>query len=1242
MFPPVAGQVRFPDLEQRIGQLWKERQVYEQTLKQRAGAPRFVFFEGPPTANGLPHPGHCLTRAIKDLYPRYKTMRGFLCERKAGWDTHGLPVEVEVCKELGIHSKEEIEAFGIEPFIHKCQASVWRYMRQWELLTERLGFWVDLNQAYVTYHQSYIESVWWSLKQLFDRGLLYQGHKIVWWWAQGGTALSSGEVGQGYREVADPSVYVKFPIVMDERAKALGIPEGTSLLVWTTTPWTLPSNQFAAVNPELEYSVVTTANEGQAETLMLASNLIDIVSSKSKKTLIGTKTLAGNALVGLRYLPPFRSCFYDVPLPPGASQAGQVTATLGDFKFINTHKSEATAFDRFGNPVRRKQTIDPSEGFQSDYFGWRVLQADFVTTDSGTGLVHIAPAYGEDDYQLWDHERLTAFDPGNFGLLNAVAPNGTFTNEGPDYCHGRWVKDCDKDIIRDLKERGLLFHREECLHDYPFCWRAENDPLIQYPRRSWFIRTSQFKEQMLANNAKINWLPEHIRDGRFGNFLATNVDWALSRERYWGTPLPIWVCDQTGQMEAVGGYAELLAKPGIGGTEVWDQAKAANPELVEDLKIHKPYIDAVTYDSPFAPGAKMRRVTEVIDCWYDSGAMPFAQWGFPHQGQKSFQQQFPADFISEALDQTRGWFYSQLAISTLLFGSESQPAQETTELTQAQHEAIMQRMIDAQKKADAAAKNVTDPTKPQTSISIPQIPYPHPFKNCIVLGLMLGEDGQKMSKSKRNYREPNEIFDKFGADALRWYFFASQPPWTTIRYSEQAIKDSIPEFLLRLWNVYSFFVIYANIDGFDPAKLLLGDVDQLEPLILHTAKTYRPTAQRSELDRWVLSELQRTATGVVQRMDAYDNYGACELITTFVDALSNWYVRRSRDRFWSGDKQSPEKLDAYWTLYECLLTTAKLIAPFTPFLAEELWQNLAVAPFGTRTNESVHLCDYPTGEADEIDERLSARMNVVREIASLGRAARGGAKLKVRQPLAKVEVVLADPTQQDWLCQHDALIREELNVKQVEYTQHAEQYIDYTILPDLKKLGPKIGKRLPLLKQALAAADAAKLLAEMQAAGQVTLQLPDGPLELTKEELLIRLQAKPGWAAAQGAACVVVLATEVTGELYSEGISRELIHLIQDLRKRANLNYTDRIALRAFSKNDEITQSMQKYAVEICDQTLCDYLVWQDDYSQASTILFKRQLQDAVLVQKLVQLDRLTFYRIIDDDHEIGVQLIQI
>ncbi|MBQ1456537.1 MAG: isoleucine--tRNA ligase [Thermoguttaceae bacterium] len=1109
----------FPGNEEKLVRRWRDLNIYEKLQAERRAknCGEFVFYEGPPTANGHPHPGHCLTRAIKDLYPRYKTMKGFLCERKAGWDTHGLPVEVEVCKEMGIHSKEEIEAFGIEPFVHRCIENVFRYTHEWEDLTERIGFWINLDKAYVTFHKSYVESVWWALKSLFDRGLLYQGYKIVWWWAQGGTALSSGEVGQGYRKVADPSVFVRFPLVEDPADKrfADGTLKDVDLLVWTTTPWTLPSNQFAAVHPDLDYAVIELADpkakgdEPAPRKVIVAAALADTVAAKVKMKARVLATFRGKDLVGLRYIPPF-DCYYKT--------LGDKTGTLKDGS--------------------------------TEYLAWRVGAADFVTTESGTGLVHEAPAFGEVDFDFLVAEQARFAEGQGPEMICAVAPNGTFTDIVPEY-QGRWVKQCDKEIIQELKGRGILFLQEQYPHDYPFCWRASNDPLIQYPRKSWFIRTTRFKEKMLENNAKIGWMPEHIRDGRFGNFLAANVDWALSRERFWGTPLPIWICEKTGYMEAIGSYDELLAKPGVDGTHVWQEARDKacqeagdkwtdrDEELWEHLKVHKPYIDAVVYDSPKAPGAKMRRVPEVIDCWFDSGSMPFAQLGYPHKAgsEEEFKRNFPADFISEAIDQTRGWFYSQLAISTLLFG-------QTT-------------------------------------------PFPHPFKNCIVLGLMLGEDGQKMSKSLRNYREPKEIFDKYGADALRWYFYANQTPWTSIRYSESAIKDSMPEFLIRLWNVCSFYDVYSKIDGFLPEKLIDAQTitdGQLTAEALRGAKGYRPVQQRGELDRWIISELNSTVKFVTERLDAFDHFTACGKINALVDSLSNWYVRRSRDRFWASG-QSAEKLDAYWTLYEVLLTCSKLIAPFVPFIAERIYLALT-GGFGCAVRESVHLCGYPLAEESLIDTVLSQRMAAVREIVSLGRNARMGARLKVRQPLAGIEVVLANPAQKQELLDQVELMKEELNVKAVEFIDSAERYISYSVVPDFKKLGPKLGRMLPAVKAALGKSDGAALLAEMNRDGKITLDIDGTPVELSSEEVQIRLTAKEGFAAAQGLVGVVVLSTELTDELLIEGRARELVRMIQDRRKELQCEYTDRIRVGIETASAAVLEAYRAFAETIQADTL--------------------------------------------------------
>jgi isoleucyl-tRNA synthetase len=1047
-------------------------------------------------------------------------------------------VEVEVCKELGIHSKEEIEAYGVEPFIHKCLESVFRYTREWEQLTERLGFWIHLDEAYVTFHQSYVESVWWALKNLFDRGLLYRGHKIVWWWAQGGTALSSGEVGQGYRQVADPSVYVRFPLVDDP---------GTNLVVWTTTPWTLPSNQFAAVKPALGYSVMRL--EDDERRYIVASALVETIAEKLGKSYSVEKTFAGEELVGRRYMPPFNYYYKDHGEKKGRLKTGG-----------------------------------------AEHIAWRVVAADFVTIDTGTGVVHQAPAFGEVDYDVLLAQQGRFAHGEGPPLICAVAPDGTFTPEASDY-QGRWVKECDRDLIRQMKAEGTLLHQEQYVHDYPFCWRAEDDPLIQYPRRSWFIRTTQIKDRMLANNRHVNWLPEHIRDGRFGNFLETNVDWALSRERYWGTPLPIWICEETGYMEAVADYAGLVSKPGVEGTEVWEDAKDKNTGLSEHLKVHKPYIDAITYDSPKAPGKRMRRVPEVIDCWFDSGAMPFAQWGYPRQtgSAQRLKSQFPADFISEALDQTRGWFYSLLAISTLLFGPE----------------------------ADASeAETPPDFDREET----PEVGYPHPYRNCIVLGLMLAEwwesaDGRerfltetearaacgdamvrkvgKMSKQLRNYRAPQEIFDAHGADALRWYFFANQAPWSSIIYSDRAIKESIPEFLLRLWNVYSFFVIYANIDHFDPADAISVDAGQLTTDVLAAGKDYRPWGDRSELDRWILSELHRTASAVTSAMDAYDNFAACGRLNEFVDAMSNWYVRRSRDRFWTGE-QSADKTDAYWTLYECLLTTCKLISPFVPFVSEAIWQNLAVACFSNRATESVHLCDYPAGDAASIDEALSERMALVRQIVSLGRSARMGAKLKVRQPLGLVEVVLGDSAHQPWLEEHAALICEELNVKKVEYAEKADQYISYTVLPNFKRLGPRLGKQLPAVKKLLGEMDGVKILAQLEADGKVDLELPDGLVKLDSEDIQVRMQAKEGWAAAQGRDCVVVLSTELNETLIAEGLAREVVHAVQNRRRDLGCEYTDRIVVGVVTESAAVRDAVAQFVEYVRRETLAVELLTED------------------------------------------------
>ena len=1176
MFEPLPAKFSFPESEHEALEFWKKHDVFGKSLELRRDCPRFVFYEGPPTANGMPHPGHCLTRTIKDAFPRYKTMSGHLVERKAGWDTHGLPVEVEVCKEVGIHSKEEIEQFGVEKFVKKCIESVFRYTREWEEMTDRLGFWINLDEAYVTFHQSYVESVWWGLKTLFERDLLYQGHKVVWWWAQGGTALSAGEVGEGYRTVEDPSIYVRFPLTEGSKAllctrlQANGIkaelcppPDAKiALLVWTTTPWTLISNHFAAVHRLYDYALVH--DKTTDEYYYIATDLVEQIASKSKHEFETVATCRGEDLIGLRYVPPF-----DV--------------------YHKTLKDQTATLKAGGElPV-----------------AWRICHGDFVTLESGTGIVHVAPAYGEVDFEQRhvEKELFRQFDA--VPLLNAVGPNGEFTEEAPEAYQGRWVKDCDKEIIRELKDRGILLHQEQIKHEYPFCPRSEDDPLIQYARKSWFVRTSLFKDEFLANNDKINWLPDHIKEGRFGDFLRNNVDWALSRERFWGTPLPIWKCEQTGKMEAIGSYAELLDKPGVQGTEIWEDAKKADPNLPDHLKVHKPYIDAITYDSPFVDSdecgtgvspvnhrqdagdtqkARMRRVTEVIDCWWDAGSMPFAQWGFPHieDSVQTFAQRFPCDFISEAIDQTRGWFYGLLAISTLLFG-------ESREEDRLPSEEI---------------------PKPDTG---------HPYKTCIVLGHVMGEDGLKMSKRTKNYKEPAFIFDHLGADAMRWYFYSAQTPWTSIRFQEAAIRDAQREFLVRLYNVFSFFNIYANIDGFeiqpgDQSSALHTDRGD-QSSALHTAEHsqtkqsgalpsptgYRPAAERSQIDRWIISELHRTIQEVRARMDNFENYPAAGHLKDFVDALSNWYVRRSRDRFWRGEKDQ-DKWDAYNTLYEVLVSLSKLIAPFTPFFAETMYQNLvrvqgAKGSKGQVNNVpiSVHLCDYPTCDETLIDETLVQEMELVRQVVSAGRAARTAAKLKVRQPLAQVEVILAWKEYEQRLEDHTDLIAEELNVKAVEFTHEADHYVEYQIKPNFKALGPKFGKLAPKVAKALnSLSDPAATRKTLLSDGEISLTVDGQTVALTKDEVEIRLEAKPGWSASQGKAGVVVVSTELTTELREEGLIRELIHQVQGLRKQQDLAYEARVTLQ-ITGSEEFAEIVGRFTDTIGNECLASKIEFVSD-----------------------------------------------
>ncbi len=1173
--------VPFPEVEAETLAFWKEREIFDKSLKLREGSKPFVFYEGPPTANGLPHNGHVLTRVIKDLFPRYRTMRGYYVPRKAGWDTHGLPVEVEVEKELGIHGKAAIEEYGVEAFVKRCIQSVFRYTNEWERLTEKIGFWVNLEDAYVTYHKSYIESVWWALSELFKAGLLYRGHKVIWWWPQGGTALSSAEVGLNYKTVDDPSVYVAFPFT-DE--------PGNALLIWTTTPWTLPSNMYAAVGADVDY-VEVRHGEGK---LVLAAALREQLAQKLGEELPVLREFKGRELLGRTYRPPF-----DI------------------------------YWDRYG-----AETAELAAGGRAPLF-WKVLAADFVELDSGTGIVHIASAFGEVDHDL--HRALveTYKDPLSVPLLCAVAPDGGFNDDFPKY-RGVWVKDADRDLIHDLRERGVLVHRETYRHEYPYCWRADDDPLIQMARPTWFIRTTALLNEAKANNQTFHWLPEHIKDGRFGDFLNHNVDWALSRERYWGTPLNVWINDVSGKMAAPASVKEiLLYNPGA--FAHWDEAKAADPTLSDHLMVHKPWIDRVTFRLPGEEGV-YRRVPEVIDCWFDSGAMPFAQWGFPHMGRERFEKAFPADFISEAIDQTRGWFYSQMMIATLVFRPET-----------------------------------------QSRLGMDVRGYPLPFKTCIVLGHVTDAEGKKESKSKGNYTPPEVILERVamdfavvdgtpagmapeagtaliaredldgldlhpgavvrlscpggsggsvdvtlkpakklprrvvvvdaetarrlavkpnarglevapvavpqlppderirvenvatpapGADAFRWFFLASNPPWNSTRHSLSNVRSLQKEFPLKLRNVYSFFTIYANIDGFDPRE--------------HSG---RPVAERALLDRWILSELSRLTASMTELMDHYASYEAARELSEFVEGLSNWWLRRSRDRFWSAEMDE-SKLDAYATLYECLTTVIKLAAPFTPFQTEELYQNLVARQFGAEAPESVHLCDYPAADPSRLDHDLLEDMALVRDIVSLGLRVRNDHKLKVRQPLSEASVVVASKRSRERVAAYANLIADELNVREVRFVESADEFVHYKAKPNFRRLGARVGKRMPAVKKALEAANVAALRGEILAAGEARLEVAGEMISFDGEDVEIQIEAREGFAAAGDSTAVVILRTELTEDLLDEGLYRDVLNRVQTLRKELELEYTQRIglAVQGSSRVEHVVEARRDHFMA---ETLC-------------------------------------------------------
>jgi isoleucyl-tRNA synthetase len=1021
-FTPVDPKQSFPDLEQRVLERWREGEVFERSLANREGAEVWSFYEGPPTANGRPGSHHVLARVFKDVYPRYRTMCGYRVPRKAGWDCHGLPVELEVEKQLGISSKDEIEEFGIAEFNQRCRESVFEYVEDWKQLTERIGYWIDLDDPYVTLEDDYIESVWWSLKKLFDDGRLYEGHKVVPYCPRDGTPLSSHEVAQGYKDVEDPSIYVRFPL--------LGA-DDESLLVWTTTPWTLPGNVAVAVAPKVSYVRVRCGDE----VLILAEPLVEKVLGEGAEII---DRLPGSDLVGRQYEGPV----FDLA-DRGPAADGPISGDIGP---KSAHRR-----------------------------GFEVLAGDFVTTEDGTGLVHIAPAFGEDDYAVAAANGI--FDPTRRETLyNPVAPDGTFDSRVVGF-EGRFVKDPEvtRELIAFLDRRGLLFREQVYEHSYPHCWRC-GTPLLYYATSSWYVRTSEAKAELLANNETIGWHPEHVKHGRFGKWLENNVDWALSRDRYWGTPLPVWRCSdgECGEVECIGSVEELGQRSG-----------APTPE-----DLHRPYIDEVTW--PCAKcGGEMRRVDSVIDTWYDSGAMPFAQFHYPFENQELFAERFPADYICEAQDQTRGWFYTLLAESTLLFGESS-------------------------------------------------------FRNCVCLGLILDPEGQKMSKSRGNVVDPWDVLATHGADAFRWYYLATQQPWAGYRFSVDTVGESVRQFMLTLWNTYSFWVLYANAEGLGPDDFpSRGSFGSQEG-------TKEPRDSENDLDRWALSRLQATVATVRERMDDFDCTTAGKVISEYVEELSNWYVRLSRRRFWEGDRA------AFATLRHCLLETVAMLAPFTPFLADEVHLNLAGGSGGAE--DSVHLRDFPVVDPALADPELEAGMEAVRLTVELGRAARAQAKTKVRQPLRRA-VIVANESERAAIEARADLVTAELNVKELDFVSDQGELVSYTAKPNYRTLGPRFGKSMPQVAAAVAALDAAHVASVLADGGEVGISVDGSDHTLTPDDVTLALQPLDGYEVEAEAGHAVALALELDDELRREGLAREVVHAVQNARKEAGLEITDRIGL---------------------------------------------------------------------------------
>ena len=1033
MYEKVSTKLDFTSREEKVLKFWKENEIFEKSIEEKKDLPTYTFYDGPPTANGKPHIGHVLTRVIKDMIPRYQTMKGHKIIRKAGWDTHGLPVELEIEKELGIDGKEQIEAYGLDPFIRKCKESVWKYKGMWEEFSNKVGFWADMDNPYVTYHNTFIESEWWALKKIWDDGLLYKGFKIVPYCPRCGTPLSSHEVAQGYKTVKERSAVVRFKV----------IGEDAYFLAWTTTPWTLPSNVALCVNPDENYCKVKAAD---GYTYYMAEALLDKVLGGMAEKLVKEEKIAEGTPA---------------------------------YEILETYK---------GKELEGKE-YEPLFECTKEYVAKLPQKGHYITCDSyvtmsdGTGIVHIAPAFGEDDANVGRKYDLP--------FVQFVDGKGDMTKETP-YA-GLFVKDADKPVLVDLEKAGLLFDAPKFEHEYPHCWRCDT-PLIYYARDTWFIKMSAVKDRLVKNNNTVNWIPEGIGKGRFGAWLENVQDWGLSRNRYWGTPLNIWECS-CGKRHAIGSIEEL---------------KSMSDNCPDDIELHRPYIDAVTIKCPDC-GGEMKRVPEVIDCWFDSGAMPFAQWHYPFENQDIFEDNFPADFISEAVDQTRGWFYSLMAISTLLF--------------------------------DKA-----------------------PYKNVIVLGHVQDKDGQKMSKSKGNAVDPMDALNKYGADAIRWYFYSNSAPWLPNRFHEDAVVEGQRKFMGTLWNTYAFYVLYANIDEFDPTKYTL-EYDKL-----------------SVMDKWLLSKLNSMVKSVDDNLGNYRIPEATKALAEFVDDMSNWYVRRCRERYWAKDMPQ-DKINAYMTLYTALVTLCKAAAPMIPFLTEDIYQNL-VRTVDKNAPESIHLCDFPEVNESMIDPELEASMDEVLKVVVFGRAARNTANIKSRQPIANMYIKAAK-TLDDYFVD---ILRDELNVKNVEFKEDLSAFTAYSFKPQLRTVGPKYGKHLNAIKEYLANVDGNKAMSELKADGVIKFTADDTEIALAEEDLLIDVAKMDGYVTEGDNYVTVVIDTTLTPELIEEGYVREVISKIQTMRKDSDFQITDRIKVYV-TGNAKIAEVMEKNADEIKRVVLGDAFV---------------------------------------------------